>query len=100
VPVLFEVRSCGGELDLELRDDVGLAAPARWPRRGVRLGRLLGPARDDRDGTDERRQADPGGVENAGEAADDQLRSRGRRGSRDGSARRGERPCRLSSHRR
>ena len=29
LPVLLELRSGGRELDLELRDDVGLAAPAR-----------------------------------------------------------------------
>ena len=78
--VLLELIARRGELDLELRDDVLLAAPGRPPGGGclgLGFGRGLGPAGVDREGADERGQADAGRIEHAREAAHDEKGSRG-----------------------
>ena len=99
--VLLELFHRPGELDLELRDDVLLAAPARLTGSGclgLGSGHVLGPAGVDRDGADERGQADAGGVEHAGEAAYNDVGSHGRQNSRPGSASCRDRARRRVSH--
>ena len=108
LPVLLELRAGCCELGLELGDDLGLAPPERpllclggWSggeldEGRTRLGRR--PAGDDRDGAQERRQADPARIEHAGETAHDEVGRGRRQGARAGSARRGERPGGPASH--